>query len=121
MSKRGPGMASANAFKSGDTDREKVGRFVAGSSLLFVVSAASGVMQFAWSATMQRLLGPEGFSLTGPFLNLFWLLSLATSFGVPQAMMTFISDRRHRDSEGAALIMAEGTRLLVAMGALFCG
>ncbi len=114
-------MASANAFKSGDTDREKVGRFVAGSSLLFVVSAASGVMQFAWSATMQRLLGPEGFSLTGPFLNLFWLLSLATSFGVPQAMMTFISDRRHRDPEGAALIMSEGTRLLVAMGALFCG
>ncbi len=114
-------MASANAFKSGDTDREKVGRFVAGSSLLFVVSAASGAMQFAWSAIMQRMLGPEGFSLTGPFLNLFWLLSLATSFGVPQAMMTFISDRRHKDPEGAALIMSEGTRLLVAMGALFCG
>jgi O-antigen/teichoic acid export membrane protein len=36
-------------------------------------------------------------------------------------MMTFISDRRHNDPEGAARIMAEGTRLLVAMGALFCG
>ncbi len=112
-------MAEDSVFKKSGSDREKMGRFVAGSSMLFVASVTSGVMSFIWAMLMQRLLGPEGFGITGPFLNLFWVLQMVVAFGVPQAMTTFISDRYEKSPESASGVMREGTRLLVLIAVIF--
>jgi len=108
-----------NVFKGGASDREKVGRFVAGSSALFIASVLSGGLCFLWTVLMSRLLGPEGFGVAGPFLNLFWILTLSVSFGVPHAMVTFVSDCYHTDAERASRVISEGTRLLFILLVVF--
>lgn len=106
-------------FQKSGSDREKVGRFVAGSSVLMLASLTSGVLSFLWTILMSRLLGPEGFGIAGPFVNLFWILATAVSFGVPHAMMTFVSDCHHSDPERARRVMSDGSRLLFVIVAVF--
>jgi stage V sporulation protein B len=108
-----------SAYQKCGSDREKVGRFVAGSSALLFASLTSGVLSFVWTVIMSRLLGPEGFGLAGPFINLYWIITASVSFGVPHAMMTFISDCHHSDPERAERMMSEGARLLFAIVAVF--
>jgi stage V sporulation protein B len=102
------------------TDGEKTARFVSGGAALLAASLTSGVLSFVWTVMMSRLLGPEGFGITGPFLNAFWMLTMALSFGVPYAMATFISDCNHVNPAEAKRIMARGTRLMILIGAGFC-
>jgi len=110
---------SRSVFQRGDSDTEKVSRFFAGSSALLVASLTSGVLSFAWTVLMSRLLGPEGFGIAGPFMNLFWMLANALSFGIPQAMATFISYCQETDPDEAQRMMTRGTMLLFVIGVSF--
>jgi len=106
-------------FQRGVTDEDKVGRFVAGSSVAFLATVLSGTLSFVWAFTMSRILGPAGFGIAKPFLDIFWILTMSVSLGVPQAMITFISKNHQSDPEEARMVMAEGTRVLFITAFLF--
>ncbi|MFA6450688.1 MAG: oligosaccharide flippase family protein, partial [bacterium] len=100
-------------------DNAKAAKFLAGSSALLIASLTSGVLSFAWTVLMSRLLGPKGYGLAGPFMTAFWMLAMVLSLGIPQAMATFISDRHYENPAHAKLVMAQGTRLMFVIGAIF--
>ncbi len=84
-----------------------------------MATVVSGMLSFVWTILMQRLLGPGGYGIAKPFIDVFWILSTAVSFGVPQAMAAFISRDHQLAPAEAELVMAEGTRLHFTLGVVF--
>lgn len=113
-------MAKESVFQRGADDTEKIGRFVAGSSLALVATVLSGSMSFIWTIVMTRSLGPEGFGLVKPFLDSFWILCGAVSLGIPQAMQALISGYMDKSPQKARAVMADGSRMLFFIGLACC-
>lgn len=109
----------SSVFQRGDSDEDRVGRFVAGSSVTMMATVVSGALSFVWTILMQRLLGPGGYGIIKPFIDVFWILSTAVSFGIPQAMSAWISRSHAESPQESSLAMAEGKSLLSGIGAIF--
>ena len=108
----------ASVFTSGQSDEDKLGRFIGGSSVSVVSSVVAGLFALGWAASMAAL-GPESFSILGPYMQCFWILTALVSFGVPHTLITFISHNYEQDFDTAREIAMQGNKLLFVLVACF--
>lgn len=109
-----------SVFTSCDSDSDKLGRFIGGGSVAIVSSVIAGVFALLWTVIMTRMLGKDDFGILGPYLKMFWILTMLTSFGLPPTLMTMVSQNHIKDFPASKRIAAEGNRLLFIIGAIFC-
>lgn len=106
-----------SAFARGDTDEEKVTRFVAGGVVSIGAFVAGGVFQIAWFVLTQRFLGPEDYGVFGPIIGVFWGGCALVSLGVPQTITTFVSHHFEKEPEMSKRFVGDGVKLLLLLGA----
>lgn len=109
-----------SVFTSGQSDEDKIGRFIGGSSVSVVSSVIAGLFALGWAALMTRALGKEDYAIVGPYMQVFWIISTVVSMGIPHTLITFISHNAETDFEGARDIARQGTRLLLVFALAFC-
>lgn len=109
-----------SVFTSGESDEDKLGRFIGGSSVSVVSSFVAGLFALGWAALMTRVLGKDDYAIVGPYMQAFWILSTLVSMGVPHTLVTFISHNVETDFDAACDIARQGTRLLLFFALGFC-
>lgn len=111
----------ASVFTSSDSDEDKLGRFIGGSSVSVVSSVIAGLFALGWAVLMTGMLGKEQYAVLGPYMQVFWIITTVTSFGVPHTLMTFISHHYETDFDSAADFAIQGNKLLFVIIAIFIG
>lgn len=104
-------------FDAGGTDEQKRDRFAAGGTIQIAANLASGVFQIAWMTVTQRMLGPKHFGIFGPVQSVYWMLATLIAFGIPQTITTYVSYHYEKNIEESKKFMADGSRLLLLIGA----
>lgn len=101
-----------SVFTTGDSDEDKIGRFIGGSSVSVVSSFVAGIFALGWAALMTHELAKDDYAIVGPYMQVFWILTTLVSFGIPHTLITFISHNVESDFEAAAGIAVQGTKML---------
>lgn len=107
----------SSVFTRSESDEDRLGRFIGGSSVSVVSSVLAGVFALAWAALMTRELDKEQYGILGPFLQCFWISTTVISFGLPHTLITFISHHGPDEFDAARRVAVQGNKLLFVVGA----